>query len=258
MRGESGEFRKGKRMDRRTLLSWIGVAVGTLALPGCAGARRHTVRFKMTVEVDTPQGLKTGLSVMEMSAATASPLMQPGTGKTVDIKFKGEAVAVDLPGEQTLFALVTDGYNGGIQDIRSVFIRNFDPTNPSSEKLVALFETLASPQSIGRTVDVVDRPYALRPPLVRFRDIRDPKTVELVDPNDLSKSFGPGVKLKRIFLTVVDEPVTVGIGKRLTWLGPYQEPFLGPAKTQTDQSLQVLLHHGDFRRGGYGDSLLLR
>ena len=71
------------------------------------------------------------------------------------------------------------------------------------------------------------------PELVRFRDIRDPKTVELVDPNDLAKSFGAGVKLRRIMLTVVDGPVTVGIEQRLPWLVRYGNKMLDGSELES-------------------------
>ena len=200
----------------------------------------------MTVEVETPQGLKTGFSVMEMSGGSS---MLALNGRTVDLGFICEAVPVDLPGGQTLFMLIT-GHGGS--NIMSQVIRGFDPSYPQSEKLVALIAELARPSSIGRVGIVTPAKYNEYPTMVRFRDLNDPKTVERVDPNDLAKSFGPGVKLNRVFMTVTDEPVTKTIGKRLTWLGPYAEPSLeshnGVLHVQ-DASLPQLLKHGDFRRG---------
>jgi hypothetical protein len=197
---------------------------------------------------------------MEMSAAMASPLLQPGSGLTVDIKFKGEAVAVDLSGGQTLFALVVDGFtykdfNGGLTggSMRETAFRSFSPKWVQSEALVALFADLEKRSSIGRTVEVAPKHF---PPLVRFRDTRDPKSVEWVDPNDLAKSFGTGVKLKRIILTVVDEPVTKEIEKRLIPLGI--EPDNGLDRTQypggittwpKNPTLAQKLGYNDFSRG---------
>ncbi len=55
--------------------------------------------------------------------------------------------------------------------------------------------------------------------LVRFRNIRDPSSVETVDPDNLAKSFGAGVRLKRITVQITDDPVTSGIDKRLPNMG---------------------------------------
>jgi hypothetical protein len=195
-------------IGRRELLGGLAVASSILALPGCSGSPRHTFRFKMTVEVETPEGLKTGSSVMEISAAMAS--IKLPESQAVNLKFKGEAVAVDLPSGQTLFALV--GMTPRGDTLSGDIIATLNPDIGPEEKLVAAVAKLEQPSSIGHTAVMNADGY---PRLVRFRDIRDPKSVELVDPNDLGKSFGPGVTLKRIALTVVDEPVTVGIEKRL-------------------------------------------
>ncbi|MGL6211101.1 MAG: hypothetical protein ACRC14_14875, partial [Paracoccaceae bacterium] len=46
---------------------------------------------------------------------------------------------------------------------------------------------------------------------VTFADISDPASVELVDPENLAASFGPGVRLKSVVLEVTDEGVTEGV-----------------------------------------------
>ena len=59
------------------------------------------------------------------------------------------------------------------------------------------------------------------PFLVRFRDEKDPKTVEAVDPSNLAASFGVGVRLKRVTMETTSDAVTTSIEKRLGWLGQY-------------------------------------
>jgi hypothetical protein len=235
---------KGKLMRRRDVIGLL-TTVPFLVLTDCGEMFPSRFRFKMTVEIETPRGLKTGSSVMEMSTALTGVNM-PHLNVT-ETRFKGEAVAVDLPGG-TLFALV--GGTPGGDDFRGAVINTFAfPRRPEAEKLVALFDTLGQPASLGR--EVVIHPKDL-PKLVRFRDIRDPNTVELVDPDDLAKSFGAGVKLKRIVLTVVDEPVTLGIEKRLNEIGikPGQGLEASPSGLLTENStLAQRLGYGDFSRG---------
>ena len=62
------------------------------------------------------------------------------------------------------------------------------------------------------------------PMLVRFRDIDDPKSVEEVDPEDLAKSFGPGVKLARVTIEMTRDPVTKGIKKQRNCPGGLRTP----------------------------------
>ena len=68
-------------------------------------------------------------------------------------------------------------------------------------------------------------PQKLYPRFLRFRDIKDPTTAELVDPDNLAKSFGPGVRLVRVTNEIIDEVVTRGIRKVLPWLSPHAEWF---------------------------------
>src|SRR3546814_16053908 len=57
----------------------------------------------MTVEVETPTGVRSGSSVIE-TTITKGPRTGQGSGLTATMK--GEAVAVDLGSGQTLFALL--------------------------------------------------------------------------------------------------------------------------------------------------------
>lgn len=57
------------------------------------------------------------------------------------------------------------------------------------------------------------------PALVRFRDERDPNTVEFVDPANLAASFGPGVNLRSVTVQITKEPISPPqIKARLPWL----------------------------------------
>lgn len=90
-------------MARRRVL---GVLAGGLAavLSGCGFSSNPTYRFKMTIEVDTPQGVKTGSSVYEVETTGSRDLVAGGKGSRFTLR--GEAVAVDLGDGRTLFALL--------------------------------------------------------------------------------------------------------------------------------------------------------
>lgn len=57
------------RMNRRVTLGSL-LALGTLALAGC-GDPTPTYRYRLTVEVNTPEGLRTGSSVIEVETSVA-------------------------------------------------------------------------------------------------------------------------------------------------------------------------------------------
>jgi hypothetical protein len=58
------------------------------------------------------------------------------------------------------------------------------------------------------------------PMLVRFRDSKDPKTIEIVRPDELFRFFGNGVSLRRVTIEMTDDPITTGIEGLLPPYGP--------------------------------------
>ena len=195
-------------MMRRRVLGMLAGLVTMLALASCGS--RKALRYKMTVEVDTPEGVRSGFAVREMRLSTDN-IVRPTTG---DIK--GEAVAVDLPGGQVLFALLTGGdgdvdYAMQIGGRAEVWGKSL---NEPRDGPVELYPTAPKTVGLARTNPL--------PMLVRFGDPRDPKSVEEVGPGTLQAMFGPGVKLRQIFIEATDEPVTVGIGERFPWFERYR------------------------------------
>jgi len=167
-----------------------------------------TYRYRMTVFVDTPAGLKTGFSVQEASASTSDIELLPGM-TNYQASQRGEAVAVDIAPNQTLFVLL-DGSGGSAEG-------TLQPEKPFDGYQAVNYRR--NFEALKATKGAAVMPKALYPRMVRFRDIRDPKTVELVDPAHLEASFGKGVKLKSITVEVTDDAMTTGIGQRLWWIG---------------------------------------
>ena len=83
-------------MARRGVLGLIGGGLAAL-LSSCGGSDRR-LRYKVTVEVDTPSGLKTGSSVVETNMAD--------NGFTF-----GQAPFVDLGGGRFVFVLLNDPFS---------------------------------------------------------------------------------------------------------------------------------------------------
>lgn len=200
---------KGVDMTRRgamTRLARLARLASVLVLTGCSlFGDTYSYRYRMTVEVETPDGLKAGSAVREISYSKQR-IKLPDMAGAVAVQ-RGEAVAVDLPGGQTLFALLsTNGYD--------TLQAAFGDDAPA---------TLDAAKADGRSVELRPKPNSIPeqsgyPMLVRFRDTRDPKSVELVSPDDLAASFGSGVRLRRIIVQITDAPVTTGIEKKLVWL----------------------------------------
>lgn len=231
------------------------MVLGGLALTvlfGC-GERENSdqwaeVRYRLSVEVETPEGVRSGSSVWRFAlsrpaVALASPYSP---------KFAGEAVAVDLSGGRTLFALVKNQemlperyfrqFNAGDGGDRIANIRSIASRKGKKYQLRCRLGG-ENAQSAEATKPEHDCPI-----MVTFKDINDPISVMLVDPNDLAASFGKGYQLKAITVEVTDEVVTTGIEKRLGWLSEYPEPRLDPNyKGSSNPSLSQQLSHGDFK-----------
>ena len=164
-----------------------------------------TWHYKMTLAVQTPEGMKTGSAVREVYMQTG-PKTLPDAG-TSYLAVKGEAVVVDLGQRGGIFALLR------------------------SDKTVdhgyyAFLDSFPTPKSVDSSVGVVKYYNSLKtgkaemtgdnlPMLVRFKDINDPKSVERVDPSNLAATYGEGVSLKSVTIEITDDPITTGIEKVL-------------------------------------------
>lgn len=235
-------------MKRRSLLQLLGTGLLGLALPACSSAedRAPDYRYRLTVEVETPDGLKTGSSVIEVRQLIGRSTIG-GFNEQISYKIRGEAVAVDLPGDRTLYALLRSG-----DDVEwAARVIPFLAPNAGDENRLDDLLLLKGKKDLPRTWPPVghlsERPAY--PTLVTFSDEADPTSVMLVDPDDLAATFGPGVKLRRITAELTEDLVTTGIEERLGWLSEYPEPRLDPDyRGSTNPNLSQSLWHGDFRK----------
>ena len=206
------------------------ICVAMIVLTGCQPGDPfirpgdfQPIRYRLTATVETPQGERTAFSVIESS-----------TNRSITrVRVRGEAVAVDLPGGQTLFVLLRSASMvDWAASLPGIPVIEADvPAHGLAERQAQLERQFAA---MARDRDVYylwgpgvakERAQYL-PYMVRFRDPADPKSVEQVDPVDLAKTFGPGCRLKSLTVQVTDDPMTRGIEKRLGWLGEFPEPRL--------------------------------
>lgn len=223
-------------MARRGVMRLLGgLAVVTVA--GCDPfVRSASYRFRMTVEIETPQGLRRGSSVMEVVAQKGSFSLGDTTGNGVGLA--GEAVIVDLPTGPVFVLLELPDARGPLASVATVALapdaRGGDGSNFFSavKRLGGWFGSASA-----------ELPRESWPMMVRFRDINDPKSVERVDPQVIG--------VKRIALETTGDGMTVGIRDRLQWMGAFPETRLDQNyRGSTNPSIAQKLANGDFRRGG--------
>ena len=199
------------------------IALAALALGACSPG--YSYRYRVTVEVDTPQGLKTGSSVWEVSVREGSGIPDSGLRASE----RGSAVAVELP-TGTLYALMKrhdyfENQRGNyVTGVMASYLNRVD--YPGATKDLAWPDDV---KQIIRLKPVFEQDIDHYPLLVRFTDEKQAATVQKVDPANLAASFGPGVSLKRITVTYTsDRPDVHALDERLPWI-PTTAALLKPA-----------------------------
>lgn len=191
-----------------------------------------TWRYKMTVTVETPEGLKTGSAVREVTYKNGPKILPDVAGS--NWKVDGEAVVVDLGHGKYLFAMMD--VNGSYQIVYDVF----PYAAKSVHDHIRYYKSLT-----GQKKTLEKSQY---PTLVTFADIKDPKTVTQVDQNNLSATLGAGVTLKDITIEMTDETITRDVNDQLPWLKNIRANLDGSDVT-TGSSYANTLHIGYFKRG---------
>lgn len=182
------------------LLIIIAVLFVFTPAKGLLGYSDRTLRYKITLTVDTPEGEKSASAVREAREFREPHIVNDAGGITYTIK-KGEAVVLDLGARGVAFLLL--GQEGEAN---------------------LVFKRLAE----HRAREVVTLQLAEYPLMVYFHDPADPKTVKAllqikpcgtetqaqykarcVVKDRFAEAFGAGVALKSVTVEMTDEPVTV-------------------------------------------------
>jgi hypothetical protein len=183
------------------------------------------VRYRVTLEVQDGDQIKTGSSVIE-AEYYIEPDWSPSGPSSGLGDLVGYAPTVDL-GEKGMLFLTFEDVPRKPNEIyaqnKEFFCVNDDmfclpfaaygkrgtgvAIGTGSKKKAALHELLR--QSGPREV-----PFAILPRLGRFLDINNPLSLVPVPPNNLATGFGPGsgfgagVELKRVILELTQDPLT--------------------------------------------------
>ena len=114
-----------------------------------------TWRYKVTVEIETPEGIKSGSAVHELSVGT--PWIDlPDVGNPASIR--GEAVVVDLDQRGVVFALMSN------QSWQNGLYQAFPTETPSSESGIEYYRKTLKTGMKGDWKEYVPR-------FVTFKDI---------------------------------------------------------------------------------------
>jgi hypothetical protein len=218
-------------------------AIAIVATVGCGVlGSKYRYHYRITVVVDTLQGLKTGSAVHEQIVGSSNVDLGELSAKR-GIRTRGEAVAVDLPNSQTLFVLLP-----GSEAAQSALDPQWQNDWVQSARRIIRGETPRGPMPIEpETNPSAGATASAGPALVRFRNLDDPASIEWVDPKNLEASFGKGVRLRSITVQVTEDPTSVGIERRLPWLRDYfDRSFVGPRFSNPHGPLVENVRAGSF------------
>ncbi|MCA1525751.1 hypothetical protein [Bradyrhizobium yuanmingense] len=173
-------------------------------------------KYRLTVEVTTPAGIKTGSAIL----AVVPDRNYNRSGRTTT---RGEAVFVDLGQGKNVVVLLAhqQGAKLDLDDINYVALRAYGAARGSR----------VSFKDMSRQTGIVPVQGELTPVLVSFGDLRDPNTARLVASDKAEAILGEGYAIRGFsaevvpngfwpidFGGVLGEPVTRGIEAKLPWL----------------------------------------
>ncbi|MDP3693101.1 hypothetical protein [Bradyrhizobium sp.] len=175
---------------------------------------RPNHKYRLTFEVETPEGVKSASGVM----AVHPDRSYSRGGKTTT---KGDAVFVDLGGGKNLVALLAHGDKA----------LEFDETNYVALRAYKAAGHNVSFNQMSRATGKVPVTGGVIPVLVSFADPADPATARLVPSDNVEGALGKGIRLRGISAEVVPngvwpldfggslgDPVTRGIEAKLPWV----------------------------------------
>jgi len=198
---------------------YLGV---TLAFPS------YTHRYRLTIEIDTPDGVRTGSSVIEVTRKDVRwVLIAQGR---YEFQVRGEAVFVDLGGGRNVIALLATGpYGQNVDQMISLPIEAYGHYKWDEDAWAHR----------AKMQGLVELKSPLIPTLVTIADVSDPKSAQVIygiDSQEIREGggalrrvprlavdrfvekFGPGFRFKRATLEATTDDVTRGIERKIPWI----------------------------------------
>lgn len=214
-------MKKGRALKRFILTVFVVALIVGVAYAGSEISsfknQSYNLHYKITVIVETPEGIVTGSAVRQISNSVPR-IDLPDVGNPASVK--GEAVVLDMGDRGVLFALIShESDNRFYRAFRHLWKKG--GSTPEGIKFYASMP-------VGTKGTLSPYRWPGYPKLVTFKDMNDPKSVTLAQEwvisggkkplelkaDHMEELFGKGVKLKDITLEITDEPVTLGVVDR--------------------------------------------
>lgn len=181
----------------------------------------YTYRYRLTISVDTPAGVRASSGVIE-SSYTYEPQLVPGMiGFRTEAR--GDAIFLNLGDGRNVVALLTShAFSLGAAYPQTVVLKRLKIPNDQPTQVAAL--------QWRNDIWTLNREEY--PALVTFADPADMTTGRVVSPDEFEIVFGSGFRLREINLAFTRDDVTREIADHLPWVlalvaGPYKDVVTG-------------------------------
>ena len=161
----------------------------------------------MTIELQTPQGLVSSVGVLQIVAEMGSFRLGDKSGNSAYVA--GDSIAIELP-DGPVFATLTPRDSGPpMTTIVDGVVKALVPDKSNRPQGIDFYDAI---KGLGGWFGGAKGELARTdwPALVRFKDLSDRKSAELVDPELIG--------IKRIVVETTSAHASTGLQKRLEWL----------------------------------------
>ena len=204
------------------MFKWFGplALLAALVIGDQIRINRPGHKYRLAIEVETPQGTKRASGVMAIHP-------DRGYNRGGHTRTAGDAIFVDLGGGKNLVALLAHiDKSVEFEDISYVALRAYKAAGRN-----------VSFNEMSRLTGAVPVKGTVIPVLVAFSDPADPGTARVVPPDGVEAALGKGIRLRGLSAEVVPnglwpldfggplgDPVTRGIEAKLPWLNGADNP----------------------------------
>ncbi len=207
------------------LLSILVAAAVAIYLAISFAFPTYTHRYRLTIEIDTPEGVRSGSSVIEVIRKDVRWILI-AQGR-FEFHVRGEAVFIDLGANRNVIALLTHGSRG----------ENVDQMISLPIEAYGYYKWDEAAWSHRTKMQgPVELKPELIPTLVTIADVSDAKTAQVIYGIDsqevregggglrraprlavdqFTEKFGPGVRFKRALLETTSEPLSARIEAKM-------------------------------------------
>jgi hypothetical protein len=216
-----------------------------------------TFRYKLTAEVMTPEGLKTGSSVIEVNYSHNADY---GGGNAPDLNAVGEAVFIPIDQKRLFVVTLTNDaadrtgkqfrgyyyepkYLWGALDLYALPLKTFNLDWKLDERGLC-----RQVEEVAKTNRRFPAPLPSLPTLVVFEDVNDPYSVKVVQPDKLFDVLGEGYALQNVWLQITTEIPTNTEMRMFPWWQAKSEEWKSKWIFSIDDRLIDQLYYRAFKQ----------